>query len=250
MNYWERHIGDYARDAGHLTMVEHGAYTILLDRYYATEAGIQADQAHRICRARTREEKAAVDAVLAEFFTLADGVWRNGRADREIERMRVRVEAARSNGARGGRPKRIPPPTEEEPAGNPVGLDPVTQQKALQTPDPRHQTPVEEERARKRAARQCPADFAVTSDLVAWAAEKVPAVALSVETEKFRDYTFPRAISDWPGAWRNWMRKAAEMGSKSTVVVRHPAVNKQLALEAENRRVGEEWARMMKGEIA
>lgn len=84
MNYYERHLGDYARDAGHLTMMEHGAYTLLLDRYYTTEQGIPADQAHRICRARTRDEKDAVDAVVAEFFTLADGVLMNSRAEREI----------------------------------------------------------------------------------------------------------------------------------------------------------------------
>ena len=29
VNYWERHIGDYARDAGHLSMLEHGAYTLV-----------------------------------------------------------------------------------------------------------------------------------------------------------------------------------------------------------------------------
>ena len=36
MNYYERHLGDYARDTGHLSMLEHGAYSLLLDRYYAT----------------------------------------------------------------------------------------------------------------------------------------------------------------------------------------------------------------------
>ncbi len=86
MNYYERHLGDYARDAGHLTMLEHGAYTLLLDRYYTTEQGIPADQAHRVCRARTRDEKEAVDTVLAEFFTLRDGVHHQKRVDAEIER--------------------------------------------------------------------------------------------------------------------------------------------------------------------
>lgn len=89
MNYYERHLGDYARDAGHLTMLEHGAYTLLLDRYYTTEQGIPADQAHRICRARTRDEKAAVDAVLGEFFKLVDGLWTNGRAERELAEYRA-----------------------------------------------------------------------------------------------------------------------------------------------------------------
>lgn len=87
MNYYERHLGDYAKDAGHLSMMEHGAYGLLLDRYYTTEQPIPAEQAHRICRARTRDEKAAVDAVLAEFFTLAGGAYTNKRADQEIAKF-------------------------------------------------------------------------------------------------------------------------------------------------------------------
>ena len=45
MNYYERHLGDYARDTGHLSMLEHGAYTLLMDRSSASEQGIPADQA-------------------------------------------------------------------------------------------------------------------------------------------------------------------------------------------------------------
>lgn len=88
MNYYERHLGDYAKDAGHLTMLEHGAYTLLLDRYYTTEQPIPVDQAHRICRARTKEERAAVDAVLAEFFVLADGSYSQKRTDEEIAKYK------------------------------------------------------------------------------------------------------------------------------------------------------------------
>lgn len=87
MNYYEHHLGDYAKDTAHLTMLEDGAYRRLLDRYYGTEQGIPADQAHRIARARTREEKAAVDAVLEEFFFLTDGVWKNNRAEEEIKKF-------------------------------------------------------------------------------------------------------------------------------------------------------------------
>lgn len=100
MNYYERHLGDYARDAGHLSMLEHGAYSLLLDRYYTTEQSIPADQAHRVCRARTREEREAVDAVLAEFFTLFDGRWISARAEREIEKYKEAEperEAKRAN---------------------------------------------------------------------------------------------------------------------------------------------------------
>lgn len=141
MNYYERHLGDYARDTAHLTMIEHGAYTLLLDRYYATEAGIPADQAHRVARARSKEEKQAVDAVLSEFFTLNEGVWIKGRVDEEITKAQSKIKAAQENGKRGGRPKSNPVKTQEKPSGFFLGSENETQKKAHQTPDTRHQTP-------------------------------------------------------------------------------------------------------------
>lgn len=157
MNYYERHLGDYARNAGHLSMIEHGAYCLLLDRYYITEQGIPADQAHRLCRARSREERAAVDAVLAEFFTLDGGAWINGRAAREVIKAQTKIEAARANGKLGGRPKRNQP----EPTGLLPGLDSLTQDKALQTPDTRHHTPTKEKKEARKRAPACPDDVAV-----------------------------------------------------------------------------------------
>lgn len=64
--------------------------------------------------------------------------------------------------------------------------------------------------ARKRAARKCPESFIVSSSLKAWASEKAQGVCLEAETEKFKDYTFKNPMTDWDGAWRNWMRRAAE----------------------------------------
>lgn len=64
--------------------------------------------------------------------------------------------------------------------------------------------------SRRRATRKCPPSFVVTAEMVAWASERATAVNLEHETAKFRDHTFKAAISDWPGAWRNWIRKAAE----------------------------------------
>ena len=65
-----------------------------------------------------------------------------------------------------------------------------------------------------RATKKCPASFNVTADLMDWATEKCPLVSQAMETATFRDYTFSRAISDWDGAWRNWMRKAQKDAEK------------------------------------
>lgn len=146
MNYYEHHLGDYAKDTGHLTMLEHGAYRILLDRYYSTEAGIPAAQAHRLARARSEEERQAVDAVLEEFFELVDGVWINGRAEEEIAGANARIDASRQNGKKGGRPKKNPAgsetETQQKPGGFFAGSETETQQKAHQAPSTRHQAPV------------------------------------------------------------------------------------------------------------
>lgn len=138
MNYYERHLGDYAKDTAHLSMLEHGAYSLLLDRYYGTEEGIPEGQAHRLARARSKEDKQAVDAVLAEFFTLTNGVWINARAEEEIVKAQGKINAAKENGKKGGRPKRVNSgsdnETKEKPSGLLLGSENETQEKAHQTP--------------------------------------------------------------------------------------------------------------------
>jgi hypothetical protein len=47
-----------------------------------------------------------------------------------------------------------------------------------------------------------------------WAIREVPGIAWQAEHDKFRDHTFRTAMTDWPGAWRNWMRKAAEFAAQ------------------------------------
>ena len=139
MNYYERHLGDFVRDTAHLSMTEDGAYNRLLDRYYATESGIPVDQAHRVARARTKEERQAVDVVLAEFFILSDGVWIKNRVEEEIAKAQGKIKAAQENGKRGGRPKKesigSENETQQKPTGLLLGSENETQQKAHQTPD-------------------------------------------------------------------------------------------------------------------
>lgn len=145
MNYYERHLGDYAKDTGHLSLLEHGVYTLLLDRYYATERGLPADQVYRLARARTDDERAAVDVVLGEFFVMSGNLWVNGRVEEELEKARGRIASARENGKKGGRPAKTarkepegnPAVTQEKPSGFPLGSENETGLKAHQAP-PNH----------------------------------------------------------------------------------------------------------------
>lgn len=137
MNYYEHHIGDYAAATAHLSLLEDAIYSRLLRRYYLQESPLPADEAQvaRLAGARTPEEVAAVGVILAEFFVKQGDGWHSKRADEEIARYRVKIEAARENGKRGGRPpketKRKPEIT--QPFNS--GFDLETQPKALHTPD-------------------------------------------------------------------------------------------------------------------
>lgn len=225
MNYYEHHLGDYAKDTLHLTMIEHGAYRLLLDRYYATEQGIPEDQAHRVARARTKEEKQAVDTILSEFFTLDGDVWINERAEEEIQKAKVRIDAAKNNGKRGGRPKKNPmgsiSETEEKPDGFVLGSISETQSKAHQAPDTIHQTPyvnppppggVAAKPPTPKRATQLPPDFTPNDTGVSYA--ELKRVAIAVELESFRNWHRAKGttMKDWQAAWRTWCDKAVEFG--------------------------------------
>lgn len=133
MNYYERYVGDYQRDTAHLSLAEHGAYTMLLDTYYATESALPADYPSlcRICRAYGAAEQKAVKVVADQFFPVGeDGLRHNWKADEIIPDALKRIETARTNGKNGGRPPKSK--TEIKPAGllneNPAGLQNETQQ--------------------------------------------------------------------------------------------------------------------------
>jgi len=97
VKYYEHHLGDYMRSAAHLSMLEHGAYRRLLDVYYSTELPIQAAQAERLVCARSQDERAAVRAVLTEFFTQDGDGWRHARCDEEIQRYHEKQDKARKS---------------------------------------------------------------------------------------------------------------------------------------------------------
>lgn len=84
MHYYKRHIGDYAKKAGHLSPLEHGVYNLIIDSYYDREQAPTMAEAIRWARARSDDERAAVAVVLAEFFTLDGDVYRQNRIEEEL----------------------------------------------------------------------------------------------------------------------------------------------------------------------
>ena len=99
MNYFQLHIGDYEKATAHLTAVEDGVYNRLLRRYYDTEQPIPADikAVQRLVRARSKDEREAVETVLEEFFSITPDGWRHGRCDEEITAFHGKKDKARAS---------------------------------------------------------------------------------------------------------------------------------------------------------
>jgi uncharacterized protein YdaU (DUF1376 family) len=233
VNYYERYCGDYARDTAHLSLEQHGAYTVLLDVQYSTERGLPEPYAdlYRICRAMSKAEQATVRAVADAFFPVIDGLRWNKRARVDIAEAQARIAAARSNGNKGGRPKKK---TQQKP----TGFSTETQQEPSENPAKTHAgeaSPYAIPHTPANAKEQCVAVAPTPAKPISavsihgtrldplwvlpppwaeWAlAERPDWTIADVELVglSFRDHWHSMAgarakKADWLATWRNWVR--------------------------------------------
>ena len=95
VNFYKRFPGDYMRDTAHLSLAEHGVYSVLLDAYYATESPLplHREAVYRMARATTTDDRLAVDSVLKQFWKEQPNGWHNTRANEEIRKYNNQREA-------------------------------------------------------------------------------------------------------------------------------------------------------------
>lgn len=75
MHYYKRDIGKYAKKAGKLSMLQHGACTMLIDACHDREQFPTLEEAIDWAWASSPEEVEAVTFVLKKIFTFEDGVY-------------------------------------------------------------------------------------------------------------------------------------------------------------------------------
>lgn len=242
VNYFEHHIGDYDQATAHLTACEDGIYSRLIRWYMASEQPLPADQTVilRRVRAHTRDEKAAVRTVLAEFFELRDDGYHQHRCDEEIVRYRDKQAKARKSAdarwsaQRSQSERNANASSEHDAPGmrthserNANGMHPASavaphpDAGARPSPDSIHQTPSSEAKLPRGRGSRLPANWEPGEPGFAFAAQQgLTNGRAQAEAEKFRDHWTAAtgqsaSKADWQAAWRNWVRKAVEYGPKS-----------------------------------
>lgn len=92
MHYYKRNLGDYAKKAGRLSMLQHGAYTLLIDACYDREQFPTMQEAIDWAWASSAAEIEAVEFVLRKFFVLEDGRYTQSRIHDELNDYRTKAE--------------------------------------------------------------------------------------------------------------------------------------------------------------
>jgi uncharacterized protein YdaU (DUF1376 family) len=222
LNYYPFHIGDYASATRHLSWDEDCAYRRLLDAYYTSERPLPIEE-RAVCRlvlASSPEQREAVMTVLSEFWEKTDAGWINRRADVEIAAMREKQQKQRDKAnkrwlmpaAEPGTASAMPRHTEADATACEIDADAMPPTPTpTPTPTPKN---LSGSRRVTRGTKRAPENFSVTDDLKAWAAENTPSVDWRRETDRFRDWEFKSARSDWPATWRTWMRRAQDAANE------------------------------------
>jgi len=140
LHYFKFNIGDYHKKAGRLSMIEHGAYTLLIHACYDREKFPTEDEALDWCWARSDDEVQAVKFVLRKFFDEIEGRFVQTRIQEEIDHYHQvastnrSIAVKRENERRTKRERVVnePPPNQE-----PINQEPVTSKQIKKPNAPR-----------------------------------------------------------------------------------------------------------------
>jgi len=198
VHYYKRNLGDYAKKAGRLTMLQHGSYTLLIDACYDREQFPTRDEAIDWTWASATAEIEAVDFVLSKFFVLEDGRYVQTRIREELNEYR---EKATNN-------QRIAIERETKRKQNSTERAPVVHEAP---PNHKPLTINQEPKGESKRASRIPPNFEPEPEPEAEAGIDRPR-----ELANFRDYWTAKARDNtklsWQATWRQWARKADRPG--------------------------------------
>lgn len=244
MHYYKRNLGDYAKKAGRLSMLQHGAFTLLIDSCYDREQFPTLEDALDWTWASSAAEVEAVEFVLRKFFTLEDGRYVQKRIQEEIAEYHAKATTnARIAQEREAKRKdsltnrartvsdALPEQHESPPNHKPLTInqEPITNNQI--------EVPSGTSLATKRR-KQLPVDFFPNEAGIQFATER--GLNVADELQKFSDFHTAKGnlMLDWQAAWRTWASNAKTFARSS------PSANKQVAIEQRNKSVLGDWLAM------
>jgi len=207
MHYYQFNIGDWALEAGHLSLEEEAVYLRLINHYLNTEQPIPSETQWVIRRLRL-ETQSVIDHVLAEFFELTDKGWVHNKCEEMLKGYRKTVKKNRENGKKGGRPRKHlgSKETQSEPTGNPLATQTKPTGNPNQEPLTNNQEPVNQVKEKPKAKRFVPPTYEQATEYF------VSKQSHENEARRFVDYHTSKGwivgrvkMKDWKASARTWL---------------------------------------------
>ena len=216
MHYYKRNLGDYAKKAGRLSMLQHGSYTLLIDSCYDREQFPTLEQAIEWTWASSTEEIEAVKFVLSKFFVLTvDGTYVQDRILQELLEYQAksdtnkRIANERETKRKENSTKRAQVVNEAPPNHKPItnNQEPLTNNH-IKTKKP-------------TTATRLPIDWQPSETDYLFAKQERPEINPRSTADQFRDYWIAKSgkdatKADWSATWRNWVRRQTSTPSKQS----------------------------------
>ena len=199
MHYYKRNLGDYAKKTGRLTMLQHGAYTLLIDSCYDRETFPTLEQALEWTWASTEAEVEAVKFVLNRFFTFdKDGCYVQDRILQELLEYHAKADTN----------KRIA--IERETKRKQKGTN-REQDVNEATPNHKPITINQEPKVKTQRGSRLPTDWTLPDVWKEWAEKERPDLSIKTVADSFKDFWIAKPGAggvklDWQATWRNWVR--------------------------------------------
>lgn len=131
--YW----ADYSKDTDGLSLLEHGAYMLLMRAYWNNGGPLPAtdrERLYRNCRAFTPEERQAIDYIIANYFQEKDENLIQKRLDQELKSAKNNRKAKAEAGRKSGEARRAK--AEQNANSRSTSVRTVGEQKGNPTPSP------------------------------------------------------------------------------------------------------------------
>lgn len=255
------YIGDYQQKTSHLTLIEHGAYGLLLNHYYATHHALPGDRKiiYRICRASDRNERRAIDSVLDQFFVAFDTESRpnldrdwittvaqsgiyfvHRKCEFEISKM-LNYSKTQSANAKIRHSKRHMPNT----MPNSCQTDARARVPQPQSEEVSKKDTSVSKKGSRFSLNDCPIEW------IDFLNHERPELNAEYVFQTFRDYWIAKAGTaatklDWFATWRNWVRNEKQQpkgneNGKSKIDNEFNRIGRKLTAEIERERQAEDF---------
>lgn len=242
MHYYQFNIADYRKDTTHLSIIEHGIYRQLMDWQYLDENPIPKETQtvmRRLCLGFEFETQ--LQNVLSDFFVLTEKGYVQQRIIDTIKDYHGKAETNKANGRLGGRPRKQALKTQSVIFANPTETEVKPNQKATN----KLNNSLTNKLSNINAALTRPLD--VSQDV--WdaylkirKAKNAPLTEIALNRIRKQGEQACLTLEDtllecidrnWAGFKVDWYLRSNTRGASPP--------NKQTALEARNKAVGDQW---------